>query len=165
MNLYVIVGAGIVVAAMTGGAYFKGHSSGVAEDKARSDLVITGMVNRALEDLAAANAANAATTTKLQATKEKAEHELQTERSRAATRAAAAVATDRLVRDTVTAFASGAGADQTSVLACIDRSKALGDLLAESVRVQSALAEDGESCEANIRALRLAWPASGSTAP
>lgn len=158
MNLYLLLGAGVVVAAMTGGAYFKGHSGGVAKDKARSDLVIAGMVTRAATDLAKANADNAAATTQLQATKERAENDLQAERSRAARRAAAAVATDRLVRDSIADFARGAGADQTSVVACLDRSKALGDLLGESVRVQNALAEDGESCEANIRALRLAWP-------
>ena len=65
MNLYVILGAGIVVAAMTGGAYFKGK----AADRERSDAVILKMHSDAARDLGAANTANAAATTKLQATK------------------------------------------------------------------------------------------------
>ena len=158
MNLGLLLGAGVVVAAMTVGAYLKGKSGGVADDKARSDLVIAGMVNRAATDLAAANTANAATTTRLQSTKEKAEHELQAERSRAARRAAAAVATDRLVRDAIADFARGAGADPLSIAACRSDASALGDVLGDALRAHGVCVEAAEQEAGNARVLLNAWP-------
>ena len=158
MNLYLILGAGIVVAAMTGGAYFKGHSKGVAKDKARSDLVMSGMVIRAAEDLASANATNAATTTQLQATKEKAENERQVERTRSASRIAAAVATDRLVRDQLADFARGAGGSQNTVAACRSDASVLGDVFGDALRAHGVCVEAAEQEAGNARLLLNAWP-------
>lgn len=158
MNLGLLLGAGVVVAAMTGGAWFKGHSGGVAKDKARSDRVIAGMVNRAATDLAKANTANAATTTQLQATKERAENELQAERSRAARRIADATATAGLVRDAITDFARGAGADPNSVAACRSDASALGDVLGDALRAHGVCVEAAEQEAGNARVLLNAWP-------
>ena len=154
MNLYLILGAGVVVAAMTGGAYFKGK----AADRERSDAVILKLQTDAARDLGAANTANAETSAALQSTKEKAEHALQTERSRAATRAAAAVATDRLVRDTVTAFASGTGAGADTLAACRSDASALGDVLGDALRSHGVCVEAAEHEAGNARVLLNAWP-------
>ena len=158
MNLILLLGAGVVVAAMTGGAYFKGHSSGVAKDRDRSDAVLLRLQNDAAAKLAAANRANADTSATLQSTKEKAEHALQTERSRATRRIADATATAGLVRDQLAAVASGTGADQTSVTACRRDASALGDVLSDAVRVLGVCVEAAEHEAGNARVLLNAWP-------
>ena len=154
MNLYLLIGAGVVVAAMTGGAYFKGK----AADRERSDLVILTMQNEAAARLANANAKSIATSTQLQSTKERAERDLQTERARGARRVADAVATAGIVRDELAAFASGADPSSDTVAAAVGRTEALGLVLGESLQLQNELAAAAEAESANVRALLKAWP-------
>lgn len=155
MNIYLLLGAGVVVAALTGGAYFKGK----AADRERSDAVILRMQNDAAAKLAAANAKNIAASNDLQATKERAEHALQAERQRAARRAADAVATDRVVREQLASLASGPGADQDSLAACRSDARNLGDVLGVALQAHGVCSDNAEAEAANARTLLAAWPA------
>lgn len=62
------------------------------------------------------------------------------------------------LRNSITAYAQAYGAAGDSEAAARDRAAALGNLLAEALRIGEENAIDGESCTANIRALLNAWP-------
>ena len=91
--------AALVIVAALAGLWWHGYKRGEAADKARSDLVIERMVAKATEELAQANALIRQQTDALQATKERAERDLQTERARNERRLADARATSSLVRE------------------------------------------------------------------
>lgn len=68
------------------------------------------------------------------------------------------------VRGQLAAFATaGRPAAEDSLAACRDRASALGDVLAEALRVESELAADAEDRAADARALLEAWPRNAVT--
>lgn len=139
-------------------AWWRGYKMGEEHDKARSDAVIAKMVSEAQAKLDAANTLIRQQNDQMQATKERAERDLQAERQRQARRIADAVATDRLVRDQITDFARGPGADQDSISACRRDASALGDVLDRALQAHRVCSESAESEAAGARALLAAWP-------
>lgn len=152
-----VVAALLIVAALAG-LWWHGYKKGERADKARSDLVIAGMVNDANERLLKANAAIKAQTDALQANKERADRELQTERARNERRLADARATADLVRDQLADFASGPGADQDSVAACRSDASAIGNVLGAALQAHAVCSGHAEAEAANARSLLEAWP-------
>lgn len=153
--LAIAAAAAIAVTAIASAvAYHRGK----AADRQRSDLVIKTMQLDAADRLAAANAEHRATSDKLQAAKEAAEHEHQATKDRQARRLADAVATDRLVRGEVTAFASGAGSGEDTLAACRNEAGALGDVFADSLQAHRICVEQTESEAAGARLLYDGWP-------
>lgn len=148
----------LLAAAALAGLWWHGYSKGKAHDKARSDLVIANMVAEAKDRLDKANALIRQQSDAMQANKERAERDLQAERSRADRRIADQRATDALVREQLAGLAGGPGADQDSVSACVSRSKALGLVLADVLSDLGTCAENAEHEAANARALLDAWP-------
>ena len=150
--------AALVIAATLAGLWWHGYKRGEAADKARSDLVIERMVAKATEELAQANALIRQQTDALQATKERAERDLQTERARNERRLADARATSSLVREQLAEFARGAGEDQNSAAACRRDASALGDVLASALQANAECTGHAEAEAGNARALLAAWP-------
>lgn len=151
------VGAAVLAVAFAG-ATFYAYQKGKAADKQRSDLVIERMVSDAAQRLLEANARNAAVSANLQATKERAERELQSERQTNARRIADAVATDRIVREQITDFARGPGASEDTVAACRADARALGDVLDSALRAHAVCSGHAETEAGTARTLLRAWP-------
>ena len=148
----------IACVAALAGLWWHGYKRGEATDKQRSDLVIERMVADATKRLAEANDLIRQQTDAIQAQKEKAENELQTERQRQARRLADAVATDRLVRDQITDVARGPGSDQDTLAACRSDAAALGDVSDRALQAHRVCVEAAESEASGARALLAAWP-------
>lgn len=152
-----VVAALLIVAALAG-LWWHGYKRGERTDKARSDLVIAGMVNDAQERLAAANEAIRLQSASLQANKERADRDLQTERARNERRLADARATSDLVRDQLSEFSRGQQSGDDTAAAASERASQLGSLLGESLQLQAELAGAAEDHAASVRALLKAWP-------
>jgi hypothetical protein len=148
----------LLVCLALAGSHWKAYKTGVSDDRQRSDLVISGMVNDANERLLKANAATKAQTEALQATKERADRELQTERARNERRLADARATSDLVRDQLAEFARGKQSGDDTVQACRADAKALGVSLDTALRTSQECAGDAENESATARAVLEAWP-------
>ena len=148
----------IACVAALAGLWWHGYKKGIATDKQRSDLVIERMVAKATEELAQANALIRQQTDALQANKERAERDLQTERARNERRLADARATSSLVREQLAEFARGAGEDQNSAAACRRDASALGDVLASALQAHAECTGHAEAEAGNARALLAAWP-------
>lgn len=145
------------------GLWWHGYKKGEKADKQRSDLVIAGMVNDAQARLNDANEKVRLQSASLQATKERAERDLQTERARNARRLADAAATSDLVRDQLAEFARGQQSGDDTAAAASERAAELGRLLGESVQLQAELAGAAEDHAASVRALLNAWPTNNGT--
>lgn len=145
------------------GLWWHGYKRGERTDKQRSDLVIAGMVNDAQARLAAANETVRLQSASLQANKERAERDLQSEKARNERRLADARATSDLVRDTIAEFARGQQPSSDTVAAASERAAELGRLLGESVQLQAELAGAAEDHAASVRALLNAWPTNKGT--
>ena len=148
----------LLVATALAMSHWWAYKKGERTDKQRSDLVIARMMNEANDKLLKANAIIKQQTDALQATVDKANHDLQTEKARNARRVADAVATDRLVRDELAAFARGAGADQDSVTACRADASALGDVLGTALQAHALCSGHAEAEASTARTLLNAWP-------
>ena len=148
----------IACVAALAGLWWHGYKKGIATDKQRSDLVIERMVANATKRLAEANDLIRQQTDALQAQKEKAENELQTERARNERRLADARATSNLVREQLSEFARGAGEDQNSAAVCRRDASALGDVLASALQAHAECTGHAEAEAGNARALLAAWP-------
>ncbi len=154
-----IAGAVSVTTLAVGVASRVAYNKGVAADKQRSDLVISGMVNKALEDSVAANRRNAAITAELEATKERHARDLQTERERNTARVVVATGpgADR-VRKQLTTIARGPGPGTDTVPACREDASGLGDVLATALRAHAVCTGNAEEEAGSARALLGAWP-------
>lgn len=148
----------IALALALAGSHWWAYSKGKAADKERSDAVIATMVSEAEKKLNAANTLIRQQADAMQANRERADRERQTERLKNERRIADAVATDRLVRDELAAFARGAGADQDSVAACRSDASTLGNVLGEALSAHRVCTASAEDEAANARALLEAWP-------
>jgi hypothetical protein len=95
----------------------------------------------------------------MQAIKEQAQHEYDAAQTRNATALAAARAGADKLRNQLAAYAAGSGeASSDSVAACGQRAAALGQLLAEALRLDAERAADAEDSADAVRALLAAWP-------
>lgn len=150
--------AAILICLALAGLWWHGFKRGEAADKQRSDLVISGMVNDAQARLSSANALIKQQTDALQATKERAERDLQSEKARNERRLADAMATSDLVRQQLADFARGDGADQDSAAACRSDASSLGDVLAVALSAHGVCSGHAEAEAANARSLLNAWP-------
>jgi hypothetical protein len=161
----------VLVAALSGllalgvvgfGAGVWGIARGVAQDKARSDLVISEMQRKAQEKTDEFN-------------RKEREREQQWTRDsvRAAEARAASLAraasieaelrrtrTDRDgLRDRLAAYAAGpANPSDDTLTACRERSRRLGERLDAGLSVQEQLGGFVAACAATVRSLRDAWP-------
>jgi hypothetical protein len=164
--LSLIPGSTTIVAIATGvaivGAGAVGYQKGKASQKAHYELVISNLRLEAEHKLAEANAANKSLSDTMQATKEKAEHEIQAQRQRTERRVADAVATDRLVRDTVAAVASGPDPRDDSIAACRSDARSLGDVLDRVLPGYAVCTGAAEREADGARGLLAAWPRSPS---
>jgi hypothetical protein len=145
------------------GLWWHGYKKGERTDKQRSDLVISKMVSDAQARLAAANETVRLQSASLQATKERAERDLQSEKARNERRLADARATSDLVRDTIAEFARGQQSGDDTAASISERAAELGRLLGESVQLQTELAGAAEDHAASVRALLNAWPTKKGT--
>lgn len=141
------------------GLWWHGYSKGVRTDKQRSDLVIAGMVNDAQARLASANEAIRLQSASLQANKERAERDLQSEKARNERRLADARATSDLVRDSIAEFARGDGSDSIAAAACRSDASKIGNVLGVVLSDLSVCTAGAEKEAAGARALLNAWPA------
>lgn len=140
------------------GLWWHGYKNGEKADKQRSDLVIAGMVNDAQARLNDANEKVRLQSASLQATKERAERDLQTERARNARRLADAAATSDLVRDQLAEFARGQQSGDDTLSTCRSDARALGDVLASALQAHGVCSANAEAEASNARSLLDAWP-------
>lgn len=150
--------AAILICLALAGLWWHGRVTGVKADKQRSDLVIAGMVNDAQARLASANSLIKQQSDAIQANKERAERDLQTERARNARRLADAVSTAGLVRDQLAEFARGDGSDSLAASACRADAAALGDVLSRSLSAHAVCSGHAEEASSTARVLLDAWP-------
>lgn len=148
----------LLVATALAMSHWWSYKKGERTDKQRSDLVIARMVNEANEKLLKANAIIKQQTDALQATVDKANHDLQTEKARNARRVADAVATDRLVRDELAAFARGAGEADPAAAACRGDAGTIGNVLGDVLQDYRTCVAGAEKEAASARTLLNAWP-------
>ena len=167
VKMLAIAAAACAVAVAIAGAtgYIKGHSAGVDKDKQRSDLVIAMMLRKAQVDLDAANVKTRALGAELQATKEKAENDLQAEQARNRRVVAAAAADSGRMQRYITDFASGVGTVNDSLATCRADAGTLGVLLDEALRAHAERSGEAEQEAGTARALLRAWPRTGSVFP
>jgi uncharacterized phage infection (PIP) family protein YhgE len=150
--------AGALASVASIGSYFIGHSNGVDDDKKRSDLVILQLQVDAAKDLADANKLIKSQSDTMQDIKDKAQQDLQIEKSRNNRRLADATATSNLVRDQIAGFASGASAAQDSLTTCRSDASALGSVLATALQAHGICSGNSETEASNARSLLSAWP-------
>jgi len=160
-----VIGAAVAAVAITvasAAAGVIGYNKGVAADKQRSDLVITTMQVEAAQKLIAANALVKQQSDNLQATKERAEHDLQAERDLNKRlrdeSVASAGAAERMRQRLAAAAAGGVAAGDDSVTSCRERAAAFGVVLGEALQAHALCTADIEDVAASYRAVRGSWP-------
>lgn len=166
-RLYAELAAASALALALGTQTWRLHTS--QADEAKADLATKTVTEQWAEQRAAMSSAAAASQAEFRTTEQalraqvqKGQDEIQAAQIRNDAVLASARAQLASVRATLYSFASGAsgsgGAAADTVAACQHRANALGDVLAEGLRVQAELANDAESESAKVGGLLDAWP-------
>ena len=138
-----------------------GLATGKRQERQVWEARVEKMRATAAEAALKASTAYRAIESELARVKQEAESALNQERIKNA-RIAADLARARTerdgLRDQIAAFAAGRGTTDDSLPACLVRAQALGVLLNKALQSGEGSAGDGESCEADKRALLRAWP-------
>ena len=145
------------------GSVRQGDAAGFKRGTSEKQLIIDQMVIDHAERLTEANEKVAATTKLLQDERDKHEQVRINEQARnqAISRELTRTRTERDgLRDQIdTALVTGGrAASDDTVAACHERAARASGLLADGLRIQEDLAGRAESCAADLRAMRGAWP-------
>ena len=162
---YVAAGA-LVVTLLTGyhlTAVSQARKAGIAQDKARSDIVIANMIDEHSRAVGAADARADAASSMLEKVKQGAQDALRTANAATAKIRAAFAAVsgerDKLRDDLTRAIVTGGvQASDDSTQACRDRAERAGLVLQEALRASAVCAGDATDEAARGRALYEAWP-------
>lgn len=151
-----IAGVGISGAGVVG--HWKGKRAGIAQDKARSDLIILNMVKNAQDDLIAANSRADGITAALRQKVSESEATIRIERAKVSSLRASAADAGRLRSELAAYAAGGVKAGDDTLAACRGRADALAVVSEAALSDGSQCASDAEDLASSLRAMQRAWP-------